>query len=158
MMAILGFVFSSQCAYSQRYKEVLYDKIDTLSDIPYHRSTGLSGEMENHLLDLYLPPQQDTFLKRPVMVFIHGGGFRNNTKVGSFNGLICTGLAQRGYVSASIDYRLGIDSSNSDIAYFEAFIRAVQDAKAAIIYLKKNAVAFRIDTSQILLWAVQLGQ
>jgi len=157
MMAILGFVFSYQCAYAQRYKEVLYDKIDTLSDIPYHRSTGLSGEMENHLLDLYLPPQQDTFLKRPVMVFIHGGGFRNNTKVGSFNGLICTGLAQRGYVSASIDYRLGIDSSNSDVAYFEAFIRAVQDAKAAVIYLKKNAVAFRIDTSQIFIMGSSAG-
>jgi acetyl esterase/lipase len=77
--------------------------------------------------------------------------------VGSFNGLICTGLAQRGYVSASIDYRLGIDSSNSDIAYFEAFIRAVQDAKAAVIYLKKNAVAFRIDTSQIFIMGSSAG-
>ena len=149
IIAILGFVFSSHISFSQRYKEVLYERIDTLSDIPYHRSAGISGEMENHLLDLYLPPQQDTFLKRPVMIFVHGGGFRNNTKVGAFNGLICTGLAQRGYVATSIDYRLGIDTSNSEEAYFEAFVRAVQDAEAAVRYIKKNAIAFRIDTSQV---------
>jgi len=157
IIAILGFVFSSHISFSQRYKEVLYERIDTLSDIPYHRSAGISGEMENHLLDLYLPPQQDTFLKRPLMIFVHGGGFRNNTKVGTFNGLICTGLAQRGYVATSIDYRLGIDTSNSEEAYFEAFVRAVQDAKAAVRYIKKNAIAFRIDTSQVFIMGSSAG-
>jgi acetyl esterase/lipase/lysophospholipase L1-like esterase len=157
LMAILGFVCSSQLVDAQRYKEILYPRIDTLSDIPYHRSAGLSGEMEHHLLDLYVPPQQDTQLKRPAMIFIHGGGFRNNTKVGAFNGLICSELAQRGYVSASIDYRLGVDTSNSDAAYFEAFIRAVQDAKAAVRYMKEHALAFRIDTAQIFVMGSSAG-
>lgn len=148
--------FASE-SVAQRYKEVIYSRIDTLSDVPYHRSVGLSGQMQQHLLDVYLPPQEDTLLKRPLMIFIHGGGFRNNTKVGAFNGLVCTGLAQRGYVAASIDYRLGIDTSNSNEAYFEAFVRAVQDAKAAVRYLKENAVAFRIDTAQVFIMGSSAG-
>ena len=156
------FVFFISCSFvsdsfAQRYKDVIYERIDTLSDVPYHRSMELSGQMQQHLLDVYLPPQQDTSLKRPLMIFIHGGGFRNNTKVGAFNGLVCTGLAQRGYVAASIDYRLGIDSSNSDEAYFEAFVRAVQDAKAAVRYLKENALAFRIDTAQVFIMGSSAG-
>jgi lysophospholipase L1-like esterase/predicted esterase len=144
-------------SFAQRYKEVIYSRIDTLSDVPFHRSMGLSGQMQQHLLDVYLPPREDTLLKRPLMIFIHGGGFRNNTKVGAFNGLVCTGLAQRGYVAASIDYRLGIDSANTDEAYFEAFVRAVQDAKAAVRYLKENAIAFRIDTAQVFIMGSSAG-
>lgn len=156
-IAIVSILFYSQIVPAQRYKEIQYGRIDTLSDVPYHRSVGLSGQMQQHLLDVYLPPQEDTSLKRPLMIFIHGGGFRNNTKVGAFNGLVCTGLAQRGYVAASMDYRLGIDTSNSDEAYFEAFVRAVQDAKAAVRYLKENAVAFRIDTSQVFIMGSSAG-
>jgi lysophospholipase L1-like esterase/dienelactone hydrolase len=162
MRTFKWFVFFISCSFvsdsfAQRYKDVIYERIDTLSDVPYHRSVGLSGQMQQHLLDVYLPPQQDTSMKRPLMIFIHGGGFRNNTKVGAFNGLVCTGLAQRGYVAASIDYRLGIDSSNSDEAYFEAFVRAVQDAKSAVRYLKENALAFRIDTAQVFIMGSSAG-
>lgn len=156
LVFFIGFL-TSNALFAQRYKEVLFEKIDTLSDIPFHRSMGLSGQIQQHLLDVYLPPKQDTSLKRPLMIFIHGGGFRNNTKVGAFNGLVCTGLARRGYVAASIDYRLGIDSSNTDEAYFEAFVRAVQDAKAAVRYLKENALAYGVDTAQVFIMGSSAG-
>ncbi len=57
------------------------------------------------------PPAADTASNRPLVVFIHGGGFKDGDKVSNFGTLVCGGLARRGYVAASINYRLGSSST-----------------------------------------------
>ena len=68
-------------------------------------------------------------------------------------------LAQRGFVTVSIDYRLyglkptaknpgGAETSNTDAMY---------DAKAAVRWLRKNAAELRIDTERIAAFGCSAG-
>ena len=64
----------------KRYKNDLFTNIDSLIDLPYGEAINLKGENEKLLLNLFMPPVSDTIKKRPLVIFIHGGGFRNNNK------------------------------------------------------------------------------
>jgi hypothetical protein len=90
----------------------------------------------------------DTVTSRPLVIFIHGGGFKGGDKVSNFGTLVCGGLAKRGYVVASIDYRVA-STIPSDTAHFEAMLKALQDTKAAVRFFKKNASTYGVDPSQV---------
>jgi acetyl esterase/lipase len=58
-------------------------------------------------LDLYVPDDKQTSAKRPVMVMIHGGGWRNGDKANPpIVGAKMRHFVGRRYVYASINYRL----------------------------------------------------
>jgi predicted esterase len=101
-------------------------------------------------LDLY-EPTADTSTNRPLVIFIHGGGFFGGDKVDTWNTILCTNLAERGYVVASINYRLTPQAEQllSLANNYKAMIKAVQDAKAAIRFFRKNETVYKIDSSQI---------
>lgn len=67
----------------------------------------------------------------PIVLCIHGGGFRAGTREG-YNAL-CIKLAARGYVAATTSYRL---------APKHPFPAAVHDVKAAVRWLRANAARF----------------
>ena len=87
-------------------------------DVPY----VLHGR-RSQVLDVYVPDVRG--LPRPVMVWIHGGGWYSGDK-SSPPGL---GMLPRGYVVASINYRL------SSEALFPA---QIFDCKAAIRFLRRT--------------------
>lgn len=99
-------------------------------------------------------PSADTLARRPLIIYIHGGGFTSGSRTDAWPAKFCQSFAKRGYVTASIDYRLGI-GTNGDIDVISAQVRAVQDAKAAVRYFKQTAVEqgnpYRIDTAQIII-------
>ena len=74
----------------------------------------------------------------PAVLCIHGGGFRAGTRDGY--DALCVQLAQRGYVAATVTYRL------SPGAQFPA---AVQDCKTAVRWLRANAAKYRLDPARI---------
>ena len=74
----------------------------------------------------------------PTILCIHGGGFRAGTRE-SYDKL-CVTLAGRGYVAATITYRL---------APAHPFPAAVQDCKAAVRWLRANAGKYHIDPTRI---------
>jgi acetyl esterase/lipase len=74
----------------------------------------------------------------PAVLCIHGGGFRAGDRQG-YNGLIKT-LAQRGYVAATVTYRLA--------PKFQ-FPAAVYDCKAAVRWLRANAGKYKVDPQRI---------
>jgi lysophospholipase L1-like esterase len=155
-MVVLLFVLVTECVQAQRYKQTFYTSIDSLVDLRYTQRTNLKGEEERLLLDLYMP-SHDTLSKRPLVVFIHGGGFRNgNRKIGMAK-QICQAFSKRGYVTASISYRLGIASTNTNADYAEALYRAQQDGRTAIRFLKANALRFGIDTNQVFVVGTSAG-
>jgi len=119
----------------KRYLNEVFANIDSVKNITYGQAVNLSGNEEKLLLDVF-SPQNDTVKKRPLLIFIHGGGFQSNSKSGAYPSLICNGFAKRGYVTASIDYRLGIASTKSKKDYAEAMYRAQQDGKAAVRFLE----------------------
>jgi acetyl esterase/lipase len=69
---------------------------------------------------------------------IHGGGFRAGTRDGYDD--LCKRLAARGYVAATITYRL---------APTHQFPAAVHDCKAAVRWLRANAAKYNIDPDRI---------
>jgi predicted esterase len=139
-----------------RFKTEVFNKIDTLKNIQYCESVNIKDESEKLYLDIY-SPNNDTLKRRPLVIFVHGGGFVDGDKAKGYPLLFCGGLAKRGYVSSSINYRLGIEKPKNDTSYFEAMYRGVQDAKASVRFFRKNAEKYGIDTSQIFIMGGSAG-
>ena len=74
----------------------------------------------------------------PAVICIHGGGFRAGKRDG-YDGL-CVKLAERGYVAATISYRLA--------PQFQ-FPAAVHDTKAAVRWMRANAKKYKVDPERI---------
>jgi len=85
-------------------------------------------------LDIYKPATVDG--KLPLVVWIHGGAWRGGSK----KNCPLLFLTEHGYAVASIDYRL------SQEAIFPA---QIEDCKAAIRFLRANAVKYSIDADHI---------
>jgi acetyl esterase/lipase len=102
-------------------------------------------------LDLYLPPGLAN-QPRPLVVFIHGGGWSGGSKrnAGAFADwpLALASLAARGFVVASIDYRLAQEA---------AFPAALIDVKDALRWLRSMAGTYGIDRARVLVWGADAG-
>ncbi|HEX4055522.1 MAG TPA: alpha/beta hydrolase [Tepidisphaeraceae bacterium] len=106
-------------------------------DLPY-----LARGSRSQTLDVYLPDKATA--PRPLMVWIHGGGWNSGDK--SFPpGL---GLLLHGYVVASIDYRLSREA---------VFPAQIYDCKAAIRFLRAHARQFDADPTRIGVWGCSAG-
>jgi acetyl esterase/lipase len=96
-------------------------------------------------LDIYLPDEgKGPF---PVIIAIHGGAFMGCDKADlqvlpMFKGL------KRGYAVVSINYRM------SGEAKFPAL---VQDAKAAVRWVRANAAQYKFDSHRIATWGGSAG-
>jgi acetyl esterase/lipase len=94
------------------------------------------------LLDLYVPNEPEGPL--PLLVWIHGGAWR----AGSKDRCPAVGMTRRGYVVASVGYRL------SQEARFPA---QIHDCKAAIRWLRAHADTYKIDPGRIGAWGTSAG-
>jgi acetyl esterase/lipase len=134
-------------------KNKVYTNVAVVPDVLYRIATNHLGTSDSLKMDIYSPAgAPDT--ARPCAVLIHGGSFLTGTKADTIMVTFCNELALRGYIAVSINYRLGVQISLTDIAgsqkqFNRAVYRAVQDSKAAIRFLKANASQYHIDTSQI---------
>jgi acetyl esterase/lipase len=116
-----------------------------LGDVEYSNLVGYRPL----LLDLYMP-QKST--PKPLVIWIHGGGWnrgdsRTSGPIADYPATLAA-LAARGYVVASVNYRL------SGEAHFPA---QIQDVKAAVIFLRANAAKYGIDPARVLLWGGSVG-
>jgi acetyl esterase/lipase len=95
-------------------------------------------------LDLYFPA--DT-LRRPVplIVWIHGGGWRGGSRTDSALALL---WRDSGFAVASVDYRL------SKQARWPA---QIHDVKAAVRWLRANADTLELDTGRVVAWGESAG-
>lgn len=116
---------------------------------PLHEGTVLYKDLEYArvgnkplLLDLYRPKNSDE--PSPVVVWVHGGGW----KQGSKDRCPATWLVEHGYAVASINYRL------LDEAQWPA---QINDCRAAVRWLRTNAEGFRLDTERIGAWGGSAG-
>ncbi len=97
-------------------------------------------------MDLYYP-REPVKHGRPLLLLIHGGAFYNGDKQAVGFPEMGRHFAERGYVVASINYRMGFKPMSADVD--RAGYRALQDAHAAVCYLIENAEEFGIDTTMI---------
>ena len=107
------------------------DRLHSKLDVTFARYGDRTLKM-----DIYRP--KDNWRTLPAIVCIHGGGWRQGQKM-NFRNAAQT-LAARGFVTASIDYRL------SGEAPFPAHIH---DCKAAVRFLRANAKEYGIDPDKM---------
>lgn len=153
LVCLTSFAFAQK---GERYKTAVFSKIDSIKEVQYGEAVNVNGETEKLFLNIFQPVSDD-LKKRPLIVAIHGGGFVNGDKASGFQVSFCKNLTAKGYVTASINYRMGIGKPKSDVTYFEAMYRAVQDAKAAVRFFRKNAEQYGIDTSKIYIMGGSAG-
>jgi acetyl esterase/lipase len=132
---------------AQRYLNPVFSSSAATPNIVYGQAQNVKGINQNLVFDLY-QPTADTISKRPILIYAHGGGFSDTNQTKSLQHIVafCDSFARRGYVVASIDYRL--DSVPTGLSN-RGIINAMHDAKAAVRYFKRFATIFKIDTNLI---------
>jgi hypothetical protein len=102
---------------------------------------------------LYSPINSSSQMK-PLVIFAHGGAFVTGSRKSKAIKFLAEELAKRGFVTASIEYRLSL-LRTWDL--LEAGYVGMQDGNAAIKYFKSNAQKLGIDTSRIFIAGISAG-
>ena len=77
-LIFLAVLIGIDAAAQKRYKQVIAEEIDSSKDVAYGKAMNIKGEEEVLLLDVFRPAH-DSVQHRPLLIFIHGGGFQNNS-------------------------------------------------------------------------------
>jgi acetyl esterase/lipase len=120
--------------------------VKSLRDVTYAEISGFRPLT----LDLYLPPESAS--PKPLVVFVHGGAWRHRTARdgGTFHDFpsVLAAVAARGYVVASVNYRLLGEAR---------FPAAVQDVAMSLRWLRANAGKYGIDPARVIAWGSSAG-
>ncbi len=125
----------------------------------YGTAPDLIGNPVALKLDVF-QPASDTVTRRPVYIWIHGGGFSTGDKTDGAGP--ATALARRGYLAISLGYRLlatgpcGGSGPVPNYCYTAAFA-AQHDAQAAVRYVRKNAAQLGADPDRIAMGGESAG-
>lgn len=166
---------SAQLPYTTPQFEVSVEK-----DIYFGEAVNFAGGVTTLFLDLYKPIGDDN-CKRPLFVAVHGGAFVAGSRADADVVAICKEMATRGYVAASVEYRLGVHPMSNYTPYafcndllnpaginkciyvtdtletFRAGYRAVQDVKGAIRFLKNRHELDSTDVNNVFVGGASAG-
>jgi acetyl esterase/lipase len=122
------------------------DGVTGLADVVYTTPAGFRPLT----LDLYLPRSRTA--PAPAVLYIHGGGWMSghSRHCGAFENWprVLASLAARGYVVASINYRLSGEAASPAAAH---------DVAEAVRWLRSQATRYAIDRQRIGIWGVSAG-
>jgi acetyl esterase len=114
-------------------------KLELIRNIPYQQSSNPA-----HLLDIYRPLDQAKPL--PVVLYLHGGGFRILSK--DTHWLMGLAFGRRGYLVFNANYRLAGEAR---------YPAAVEDVCAAYCWVREHAAEFGGDPDRIVLAGESAG-
>lgn len=155
-----------------RFAEVPYftaNEILEIKDVTYGSAMRWPATVVDTLkMDVYMPdPSIDPLAERPFIMLIHGGAFYGGSRQDMQ--ALCKEYARRGYVAATMSYRLGWDcdpnssflicflcGSQADKLKVAAY-RSVQDTRAALRYVAGNASAYGVDTDNFFVGGTSAG-
>ncbi len=155
--------FAADPAAKLRIYELGAPGADKLSDLPARyaeaMSMGYTAEMPNPVfrlsnlaflpadrserLDLYVQYARDFKVRRPGVLFIHGGGFTAGDKAEYRSASVSADLARAGYVVVSCNYMLGAKDKPG------VWPRNIADCRDAIRWMRANADALGLDPDRI---------
>ncbi len=141
----------------ERYQQVVFDSVDVQT------YTYATKEGKNLDMDIYTP-FPDVEEQRPLVLYVHGGGFssgaRNSEQVSNF----CKNLARYGYVCVSVSYRLTRKDKPTGFACdcpandkLNTFQSAVEDVQDATFFLIQQRESLGIDPTRIILAGSSAG-
>lgn len=154
MILIALSAFQTEGKEPVRYINQVFEKVTLTENIEFGEATNSDGKTEKLLLDVYAP-EGDALMKRPVILWFHGGGFRpGNDKKQSYIVKISDDFARRGYVCVSLNYRLRNapkDDKKGTIA------DALEDAMKGLNWIRDNQQKLKIDPQRIIVGGGSAG-
>ncbi len=150
-------------ASGQRFIDPIFGSVSNTTGVAFATAPALvTGTPQTLRLDWY-QPNGDPLAERPMVVFIHGGGFGFGGR-GNLTAMAVE-YARRGYVTASIDYRLDPGNRCQDVQdelipdptelaierarCEQAIIAAQHDGQAAVRWVRANATTLRVDPDRV---------
>lgn len=160
-ISIQLFAQNAEDCNGDRYVNKIFPET-TKTTVIYGSNIDAQGEFQTLTMDIYEPLGDDAII-RPAIVLAHGGSFIQGTKSDSDMVTLCEGFAKRGYVAASIDYRLftlQFPNFPDSLTALDIVIKTVGDMKAAVRHLRKDAATenlFDIDSERIFIGGASAG-
>jgi acetyl esterase/lipase len=132
-------IFDATCLALDMTPQILRDTAElhtskTTRDVIYGKADGVELKM-----DVYFPPDAESKLV-PAVMFVHGGAWSVGDKSRMTFSQLLPLLLKRGYLAASINYRL---------APKYKFPAQIEDAKCAVRFLRAHAGEFNLDPDRI---------
>ena len=143
LFLVLSISVNAQC--DGRYQEEIFNEVSV--------STVTYSDVHNLQMDIY-QALGDTETHRPLLILAHGGSFVAGIRTNPSMIALGNAFAKRGYVVASISYRLMsfFDLLSSEAA-LNGVARALSDGRAAVRYFRKTVDLednlYGIDENQI---------
>ena len=150
------------------YLDPVFAGVTVTPDVVYGAAVNNLGETQALTLDLY-EPAGDTADARPAIVWAHGGGFTGGSKDDPFIVSLATRFAQRGYVTASISYRIRPAGTPGSPTYVDLIVGSLagelpdamhdaqHDMQAAVRWFRAQASVYRIDPDRIVVGGSSAG-
>lgn len=139
----------------ERYQQALFSEVNT--------STHTYAEKgdEELQLDIY-QANEDTASQRPLILYVHGGGFSGGSRQADNVVKFCHSLAKHGYVAASMSYTLTMKGQSFGCNQpadnkIETFLQAGQDISRAVAFFLERADSLSIDPQEIVLAGSSAG-
>ena len=113
------------------------------------------------LADVY-SYEKDEEKKRPLLIYVHGGGFASGKRDEKKHNEFCKDMAKKGYVTATIDYTLWMKDKTFSCdqlssVKIETFKLTANDISRAVNFFIEKKDDFGIDTTKIILLGSSAG-
>jgi acetyl esterase/lipase len=115
-----------------------------VGDVAFGHPALTDGSTIDLLMDILTPTTPG---RKPLVVYVPGGGFRNADKRQALN--LRTYVAEAGVVVASVHYRTIQNGGN--------YHDSVVDVKSAIRFLRAHASEYGIDPAKVSVWGESAG-
>jgi len=123
---------------SGRYQTEIFSQVD-VTTVTYGEAPNTVGNNVTLQMDIY-QAAGDTATDRPVVIFCFGGSFSAGSRTENNLVSFATSLAKRGFLCASIDYRIAGHPLEliPEKGMVKIVFSAIQDGKASIRFFRKN--------------------
>jgi hypothetical protein len=177
LLLILACSLMPQAMVAQKWVDTVY-AIREIKNIEYGVAVDFGGTSRSLHMNICIP-QNDVppSCGRPLIILIHGGAFMAGNKDIDAPPRLMKDFAKRGYFAVSINYRLGLFQTSSQVncnisaagapwnclnaadtaEWDRALYRGMQDAKGAIRFLIDSSGVYRIDPRNVFIVGESAG-
>ncbi len=140
-----------------RYLSDTFEEFDVTFGMKFGENTTFANAFQELKMDIY-EPKGDEAEMRPTIILAFGGSFVAGQRENM--AFLCEAFAKKGFVAATIDYRLLDGFAFDSSIVYDAVLRAVGDMAASVRYLREDAATanqFRIDPNYIFAGGISAG-
>lgn len=162
-LILLCFLVSYTFSYAQNCNDTFttdkYENV-TVETVKFGSSLNSQGAKQDLFMDIYVGDGNNE-IDRPLIILAFGGAFIAGERTSPDMIYFATEFAKKGYICASIDYRItDAFSLLVEENLVKTVVNAVHDGKAAIRYFRQDAAtsnAYKIDTAAVFIGGTSAG-